>query len=310
MTIVIENFYLNIYDKCLSRNSMPATTLRLMGMTGGEVRQIIQKIKGFSANNDVLNMRSTNSFWRVSCRTIFVSIVLSFMFYPSAYAIPNFKPEVLPELLLSTAADPFAFSQVGETVTFQYVVTNSGLSTIGPTQITISHEKINSGTAFDCGDQNTVLGPSMSTTCDRQYIISETDLNSAVILTRAIARSATLESNIATVTLINVIGSTSTSTPTPSTSSTITTTIPIRLIDIGSIPEPESTSVAPLVTRPPINVRLIQELPATGKNTNYIVATVFGLVIFGSLFLNLSNYQNTNRSSSNRLNNREKQGIK
>jgi hypothetical protein len=258
-----------------------------------------KKINCFFKANRMFNLRSTQNAIRVSASVLFITIVLGFTFYKSAQATSDLRPKVLPNLLLSTAADPFAFSQVGELVIFQYVVTNRGVANIGPTQITISDEKIQSGAAFNCGDEDTILGVSMSITCNHDYIISESDLVEPVILTRAIARSSTLESNIATVTLINVIGSTSSTSSSPPTSAVTTTTTPSRLIDIGSVPEVEVSTVAPFTTRPPINVQLVQDLPATGTNTNFVVAVIFGLVILGSLLLNLSNYQNTRQHTNN-----------
>lgn len=271
------------------------------------VRKNQKKIKPFSAIGEFLSLRSKHQWYRVSMCSVIITIVCAFTFYKVADATPNLRPQVLPNLLLSTAADPFAFSQVGEVVTFQYVVTNRSSSVIGPTQLTISDEKIESGAAFNCGDPDSVLGISMSITCNHEYVISNTDLVEPVILTRAIARSATLESNIATVTLINVVGSTSSTTSSPPTTTT-TTTVPSRLIDIGSVPEVEMSSVAPFTTRPPINVQLIQDLPATGTNTNFVVAVIFGLVILGSLLLNLSNYQNTRQHTNNYYNNNNNSG--
>ena len=263
------------------------------------VRKNQKKIKPFSAIGEFLSLRSKHQWYRVSMCSVIITIVCAFTFYKVADATPDLRPQVLPNLLLSTAADPFAFSQVGEVVTFQYVVTNRSSSVIGPTQLTISDEKIESGAAFNCGGPDSILGISMSITCNHEYVISNTDLVEPVILTRAIARSATLESNIATVTLINIVGSTSSTTSSPPTTTTTTTTVPSRLIDIGSVPEVDLTSVAPFTTRPPINVQLIQDLPATGTNTNFVVAAIFGLVILGSLLLNLSNYRNTGHHTSN-----------
>jgi hypothetical protein len=264
------------------------------------VSQKTNKYSTFSSIVEFFYRRSNNKRYRLSICSAVIAISSVFMFYKVAVATPIITPEALPNLLLSTAADPFAFSQVGEVVTFQYVVTNRGTSIIGPTQITISDEKIESGAAFNCGDSDSVLGVSMSITCNHEYVISSSDLIEPLILTRAIARSATLESNIATVTLINVIGSTSSTTSSPPTSVVTTTTLPSRLIDIGSVPEVELTSVAPFITRPPIKVQLIEDLPATGSNTNLVVATIFALVILGSLLLNLSNYRNAGHHSNDR----------
>ena len=240
---------------------------------------------------------------------IFVGLILSINVvaltsHQNASAASEITPEVLPNLLLSTAANPFAYSLAGETVTFQYVVTNNGPSIIGPVQITINDEKIDSGTAFNCGNSDTLLTVSMSITCSRDFTILQSDLEIPVILTRAVAHAANFDSNLATVTLVNAISSTTTSSSTTSIlpGSTTTSTFPSRRIDIGSIPEIAVTSSNPTDSRPPGSIQLVQNLPITGSNTNLFVGLIFGLVIFGSLLLNVSNHRQKSRQHNNQQN--------
>jgi uncharacterized repeat protein (TIGR01451 family) len=92
---------------------------------------------------------------------------------------------VFRALTLTTAANPLTYSQVGQQITYTYVIKNSGNITLGPAQFTVSDSLI-SPTPFNCG-ANTSLAPNSTVTCTATYTITLADLNLAAVTNLAIA---------------------------------------------------------------------------------------------------------------------------
>lgn len=216
------------------------------------------------------------------------------------------SPEGMPNLLLFNTTDPFVYLLADESIEFHYVFINNGPDIIGPTQITIHDEKIDSGAAFNCGNSDTLLTFSISIIYSRNCTISLSDLRVPLILTRATAHAANFDSNLTTITLAIAVTATTTSSSTNmvSRASTTTSSFPSRRINIGSIPEIAVTRSKPTDSRPLESVQPLQILPITVSNTNLIVGLVFGLVILGSFVLNIS-YR---RQKSHQYNDQQNRG--
>ena len=89
-------------------------------------------------------------------------------------------------LTLTTTANPLSYNQAGQTITYTYVIRNSGSMNLGPTQFTVSDSLI--GTApINCGDASASLVPNATVTCTATYTITQADLNSAVVTNNATA---------------------------------------------------------------------------------------------------------------------------
>jgi uncharacterized repeat protein (TIGR01451 family) len=101
-------------------------------------------------------------------------------------------------ITLTKSANPTTYSAVGQTITYTYVITNSGQAGLPATQFTISDDHINGGAAFNCGAAGTTLTPGGTVTCTATYTITQADLNNGSVTNIAQAFGAGLTSNKAT----------------------------------------------------------------------------------------------------------------
>ena len=87
-------------------------------------------------------------------------------------------------LTLTKTADPLTYDHVGQIITYTYVITNSGNTTLSPAQFT------GSDTAFEvpiaCGQQNISLAPKESLTCTATYTITQADMDAGSVTTSAV----------------------------------------------------------------------------------------------------------------------------
>ena len=79
-------------------------------------------------------------------------------------------------ITLTATASTLTYSELGQTITFTYVIKNSGDVTLGPAQFNISGNLFGSG-LFPCGAADTTLTPNATVTCNSTYMISEADMN-------------------------------------------------------------------------------------------------------------------------------------
>jgi LysM repeat protein len=89
-------------------------------------------------------------------------------------------------LTLVTAASPLAYNQAGQVITYTYVIRNSGSSTLGPAQFTISDSLIGAA-PFNCGAADTTLAPNALATCTATYTITAADMNANSVTNLATA---------------------------------------------------------------------------------------------------------------------------
>ncbi len=110
-------------------------------------------------------------------------------------------------LTLSKTADPLGYNNAGQTITYTYVITNTGNVTLGPVQFTVNDNKI--GAALNCGTAETILAPNGTVNCSTTYTITDADLNAGLVTNSASATDGTTISNTVTVTINKGIVSTS-----------------------------------------------------------------------------------------------------
>ena len=89
-------------------------------------------------------------------------------------------------LTLTISASPTSYEQVGQQITYTYVIKNSGNTTLGPAQFTVTDTLI-SATPFNCGNAGTTLASNATVTCTAAHAITEAELNAATVTNLATA---------------------------------------------------------------------------------------------------------------------------
>lgn len=77
---------------------------------------------------------------------------------------------------LAKTANPLTYSQAGQTITYTYVITNTGTLAIGPAQLMIKDDRVGAGVPFACGQNTTALEPGQTVSCTGTYTISQQDM--------------------------------------------------------------------------------------------------------------------------------------
>ncbi len=117
---------------------------------------------------------------------------------------PIFTP-ILPaevsSMTLTKAASPAFYFAAGDVITYTYTLTNSGTKTLGPTQFTVTDNKINGGKAFNCGPANTTLVAKAKLTCTATYAVTAADVTAGSVTNVAFGTGGTVDSNTATATV-------------------------------------------------------------------------------------------------------------
>ena len=79
-------------------------------------------------------------------------------------------------LSVTASTNPTTYDNVGQQITFTYVIKNTGNSNLGPDQFKIKDTLI-SNDAFNCGNANTTLQPNLTITCNATYAITQADMD-------------------------------------------------------------------------------------------------------------------------------------
>jgi uncharacterized repeat protein (TIGR01451 family) len=88
-------------------------------------------------------------------------------------------------LTLAKTANPVTYDHVGQTVTYTYVITNSGAAPLGPAQFTVTDTGISA--PINCGDATVPIAPNATVTCSATYAITQADMDSGSVATNATA---------------------------------------------------------------------------------------------------------------------------
>ena len=110
-------------------------------------------------------------------------------------------PAATPSLNLTKTASPDVFFAVGDVITYTYTILNDGDTAIGPTQFTITDNKINGGVPFKCGPATKVISVDLSQVCTAYYTITAADMAAGSVTNTAFASGGTVDSNTATATV-------------------------------------------------------------------------------------------------------------
>ena len=105
---------------------------------------------------------------------------------PSASVSTTISKSVVASLSLVTSASPLTFTQAGQEITYTYVIKNTGSTTIGPAQFTISGSLFGT-TPINCGAADTTLAPQGLITCTAIYTTTEADVTAIFVTNNATA---------------------------------------------------------------------------------------------------------------------------
>ena len=92
-----------------------------------------------------------------------------------------------PHITLGKSPSSKTYDHVGQVITYTYTITNTGNTTLGPSQFTVSDNKINGGTAFNCAAANMTLATGASFTCTGTYAVTQNDLDVGFVTNNATA---------------------------------------------------------------------------------------------------------------------------
>ncbi len=110
-----------------------------------------------------------------------------------------------PALTLVKTATPLTYSTVGQTISYSYLVTNTGNTTWpGPVTVTDDKATVTCPNVNTVGNLNAVLDPGEAITCTASYVITQADLNSGSVTNTATAHAGGTNSNPDTETVTAV----------------------------------------------------------------------------------------------------------
>ncbi len=157
----------------------------------------------------------------------------------------NHELDPLRSIALDKTVTEESYDSVGDTLSYSYTITNTGEAPIGPTQFTITDDRIASGVAFNCGPADTTLAADATLTCQASYEVTSADITAQNVMNTAVASGGGLTSNEDQVTVPFVPPATTT---TSTTSTTTTSTIPETTTTTSTIPETTTTTSIPETT--------------------------------------------------------------
>lgn len=173
------------------------------------------------------------------------------------------EPTPAPALTLEKTADLTSFSAADQTITYTYLLTNTGNTILGPTQFVVTDDKIAGGTPFDCGAADTTLAVLATVSCTSTYTTSTDDVTAGSVVNIATASAGDLTSNSDTATVPYVPVATTTTT----IAATTTTVAPTTTLSPTTTLAPELQVLVPGITpgaEDVFDVLLNDELPNAG----------------------------------------------
>ena len=174
----------------------------------------------------------------------------------------NHELDPLRSIALDKTVTEESYDSVGDTLSYSYTITNTGEAPIGPTQFTISDDRISSGAAFNCGPADTTLAVDATLTCQASYEVTSADITAQNVLNTAVASGGGLTSNEDQVTVPFVPPATTT---TSTTSTTTTSTIP-ETTTTTSIPETTTTTIVDTTTTTIVDTTTTTPVASTTTN--------------------------------------------
>ena len=178
------------------------------------------------------------------------------------------RPTPAPALSLATSADHGSFLAAGTTITYGYLLTNTGNTILGPSQFYISDDRINEGELFPCGAANTTLAIGATVSCTAQYVTTSVNVTDESVTHHAFG----VGGGVSTPTAILAIPFVA-----PGTTTT-TTTVPTTTATIGVAEQPVVLPDAPTDAEDVFDVLFVEELPEAGLGVG-LMSLIAGIVL-------------------------------
>ncbi len=120
------------------------------------------------------------------------------------------RAQPVSAMTLTKTANSQTYGQVGQTITYNYTITNTGTTSLGPAQFVITDNKL--AAPLNCGLPDAVIAPSQSLTCSAPYTITQADMSAPNVTNSATASGAGQTSAPATTTITNLSAAAATQT--------------------------------------------------------------------------------------------------
>jgi len=130
-------------------------------------------------------------------------------------------------LTLAKSANPTTYNQAGQTITYTYVIKNTGAAALGPAQFVVNDNRITTPT--NCGAATTTLPPNESVTCTAVYTIVQSDLTVAQLTNNATASGG--GAGVAQPATVTITNTSITTNPSPSTNLAKGSTIQHKVVE-------------------------------------------------------------------------------
>lgn len=173
-------------------------------------------------------------------------------------------PLPAPALGLTKTADAETYAAVGDQITYTYVLTNTGNTILGPMQFKVDDDKINDGSAFNCGAAEVTLQITETVTCTAVYTISESDITNASVTNTAFGLAGELATSNKQVTVNYVPPATTTTTTTLPIATTTTLPIATTTLPIATTTLPVATTGPVVTTTTPVEPQVVNPDNPTG----------------------------------------------
>ncbi|HET9911429.1 MAG TPA: LysM peptidoglycan-binding domain-containing protein [Anaerolineales bacterium] len=120
------------------------------------------------------------------------------------------KVQPVSAMTLTKTANSQTYGQVGQTITYNYTITNTGTTPLGPAQFVITDNKL--AAPIPCGPADSTIAPNQSLTCSAPYTITQADMSAPNVTNSATASGAGQTSAAATTTITNLSAAAATQT--------------------------------------------------------------------------------------------------
>lgn len=210
------------------------------------------------------------------------------------------SPTPAPALSLEKTADAASFSSPATTITYSYLLTNTGNTILGPTQFSISDDQIDEGDLFSCGAPNTTLSIGATVLCMAPYVTTSGNVADEQVTNRAFGVGGGVSTPTAVLTIPYVapqttttVGTTGTTIPEstttipestttiPESTSTIpetTTTVPVTTTTVSAAELQVLTPDVPTGAEDIFDVLFVEELPEAGVGVG-LMSLIAGIVL-------------------------------
>jgi LysM domain-containing protein len=129
-------------------------------------------------------------------------------------------------LKLTKTSSSQTYGKAGESIIYTYTITNTGATPLGPSQFTVTDNKL--AAPVNCGEGNTTLAPNQSVSCAGTYIITQADVNLANVTNSATASGGGQTSATVSISIANLVPPNTQIPPTTSPPSNLTPGITIQ----------------------------------------------------------------------------------